>query len=284
MDDCDVDLLEDGDFEPEETGALPSAEASQFLKAICNLCFIIGDWLDTLRPGSRRHKPVPKEEMHKRREAGTRRCFEELTSWREKLPAILQSPRLSGFSLWAGTLHIAYCATRLRFAALLPDGMNIVHVMAGEITKTCEDLHSQGLLLSLWNFGVHELDLAMGQHARQANSSDSVAAALGLQRLRAGLPLIKLLSERSSVADQGAVFYEKLVKRAANRLVVAPQEQGGNPARHQDGDQSASQIMPENSPTQTEDLDWLNQLDLDDIVFSDWIPRTHHPWGWDMAE
>ncbi|KAJ6443234.1 mucoidy inhibitor A [Purpureocillium lavendulum] len=258
------------DFELEETGALPNAEATQFLKSVCNLCFIIGGWLNLLRPGNRRRKRQGKDEIQ---------------TWHQGLPAILQPPlQLTGFSLWSATLHITYCATMLRFAALLHDGIETVHAMAAQITKTCEDLNSQGLLYSLWNFGIHELDLAMGQHARQVNGKNEEAACSAFQKLQTGLPLIRLLSERSSVAAQGAAFYEKLVQQTMSKngtAIDAQHEddaatlQGGQP--HEMGEEKPGDTqLPAHVP------DWLYDLDL--LPFSDWAPRTNHPWGWDIVE
>lgn len=267
MDDCDVDPLEDSDFEPEETGALPNAEASQFLTSICSLCFIIGDWLNVLRPGIRRQTVLTKEDVQREREVATAAYLEQLSTWHENIPAILKPPlQLENFSYWAATLHITYCATTLRFAALLPDKKETVYAMASQITDTCQSLESRGLLYSLWNFGIHELDLAMGQHARQANSTESDVAAVGLQRLQTGLPLIKMLSARSSVAAQGSEFYEKLVEKVTSRLDMSQEE-------------DSSGMMPAESEPEP---DWLYGLDLNDLAFADWVPQINHPWGWDI--
>ncbi|KAK4084886.1 transcriptional regulator family: Fungal Specific TF [Purpureocillium lilacinum] len=285
LDDCDVELLEDSDFDLEDTGALPNSEATQFLRSVCDLCFIIGDWLNLLRPGSPWNKSRARDEAQRERESGTRKFVDRLTTWHQGIPASLQPPpALRNFSLWAATLHIAYCATMLRFAALLSDGMETVHVMASQITETCEDLNSHGLLYSLWNFGIHELDLAMGQHARQVNSKNNDTATLALTKLQRGLPLMNLLSERSSVAAQGSAFYEKLVGRAVGWLLAESDGQrGGDQCPHESSDEPGRE-QPVQSQVTPLVPGWIYDLDLPDFAFSDWVPQTNHPWGWDIVE
>lgn len=287
-----MELLTDSDFEPEQSGAIPNAEASEFLKSMCSLCFIICDWLNMLRPGSRLAQTRSKEEKQRDREIGTQKCLVELESWHRELPSILRAPpNLARFSLWAATLHITYCATMLRFAALLPDGMQTVHLMASEITNTCKGLHESSLLGSLWNFGIHELDLAMGQHARLVNrNSDDAAPAL--KELMAGLPLIQSLSERSSVAAQGAAFYETLIQRSKDRVTAVPntRDSAGPDGVLKTSLQAVSAtgegIAPIDAATGSATFvqDWLYDFDEHDLTFSDWVPQTNHPWGWDIVE
>ena len=212
--DTDVHCLTPEDFQLEEAGSLPSAEHTYFFIQLCELCFIISDWLDVFKPGGPRRRRLPEAEVRKERIDKTKKCISDLLSWLHSLPTTLQAPATyTGFTLWTATLHITYNAALLRFSALLPDGTNAVHETASKVTDICQDLDRQGLLHSLWSFGIHEFDLAMGQHARQVNSKNPTVAACGFQNLYRGLPLIQQLCERSFVASQGAVFYQQLIER-----------------------------------------------------------------------
>lgn len=200
---------------------------------MCDLCLIIADWLDLLKP-SRFGSAVNYQhrQTNSNREAETAAqsqiLVQELYRWHADLRAVLQPPlQGAGFTLWSATLHITYCAALLRFEALVPGHVDTVHQMAGEITKTGCDLMSQGLISSLWTFGIHEIDLAMGQHARQANSQNSDLAAAGLRSLQTGLPLLEHLSDRNSVASQGAEFYRVLIEKVQNGEIPSPSNPSG---------------------------------------------------------
>ncbi|RFU33870.1 hypothetical protein B7463_g2470, partial [Scytalidium lignicola] len=208
--DSDVEELNEIDFQPEDPGSLPSTEHTQFFLELYKLCLIIADWLDLLRPGGpRRHKVSTLD-----RSLRTLELLADLENWHKSVPAILRPPEnLVGFSLWTATLHITYQAVLLRFSTLLSDGADTMSRAAMEISSVCEDLDRQDLLGSLWNFGIHEFDLAMCQHAREANSKDPVVARQGLLRLKRGLPWVRKLGKRSAVAIQAQVFYEELVKK-----------------------------------------------------------------------
>lgn len=127
LEDCDVELLSREDLSEEELGALPRAEESQFFMVICDLCLIIGEWLDLLRPGKVRYAPkhgpgsqVASSPDQDRKVQRTRELVAQMSTWHQQLPAILKSPEdCAGFSLWSATIHIAYCAAMLRFHLLL---------------------------------------------------------------------------------------------------------------------------------------------------------------------
>ncbi|EXA30138.1 hypothetical protein FOVG_18457 [Fusarium oxysporum f. sp. pisi HDV247] len=294
LEDCDVELLSREDLSEEELGALPRAEESQFFMVICDLCLIIGEWLDLLRPGKVRYAPkhgpgsqAASSADQDRKVQRTRELVAQMSTWHQQLPAILKSPEdCAGFSLWSATIHIAYCAAMLRFHLLLADETDIVFSMANRITKVCQDLHHQGLLYSLWTFGIHELDLAMGQHARQANSRNRELAAAGLDNLRLGLPLMEHLSERNSVASQGSAFYKLLIERGESGQLLSPRNTeaniGGGTQRH-DLDHTG---LAEHGYASILDLGAELSYDLDfhGLGFSGLAHFTGQPWDWYLEQ
>ncbi|RKK78558.1 hypothetical protein BFJ71_g16466 [Fusarium oxysporum] len=294
LEDCDVELLSREDLSEEELGALPRAEESQFFMVICDLCLIIGEWLDLLRPGKMRYAPkhgpgsqAASSADQDRKVQRTRELVAQMSTWHQQLPAILKSPEdCAGFSLWSATIHIAYCAAMLRFHLLLADETDIVFSMANRITKVCQDLHHQGLLYSLWTFGIHELDLAMGQHARQANSRNRELAAAGLNNLRLGLPLMEHLSERNSVASQGSAFYKLLIERGESGQLLSPRNTeaniGGGTQRH-DLDHTG---LAEHGYASILDLGAELSYDLDfhGLGFSGLAHFTGQPWDWYLEQ
>jgi len=54
----------------------------------------------------------------------------------------------------------------------------------------------------------------MSQHAKEANGKDPRVSEEGLRVLREGLPIMRKLETRSSVAKQGLMFYEELVSKS----------------------------------------------------------------------
>ncbi|KAM0555903.1 hypothetical protein ACHAPJ_006305 [Fusarium lateritium] len=295
LEDCDVELLNREDLSEEELGALPRAEESQFFMAICDLCLIIGEWLDLLRPGKLRYasrfRPNPEAASSPSQEQKTRETRELITHmsiWYQQLPAILKPPEnCAGFSLWSATIHIAYCAAMLRFHLLLADGVDMVFAMANRITTICQDLHQQGLLYSLWTFGIHELDLAMGQHARQANSRDKDVAAAGLENLRLGLPLMDYLSERNSVAGQGSAFYKVLIERAESGQLPSPPQGTENVAIAGEESQNISQMgATEGNYDSVLDPGGELSFDLDfhGLGFSGLAHFSGQPWDWYLEQ
>lgn len=208
--DSDVEELDDADFQADEPGSLSSWEHTHFFLQLCKLCFIISEWLDLLRPGGPRNK----KKIKTQEDLQATLLFTDLQQWYDSIPLALQAPKdCRGFSLWTATLQITYQAALLRFSARLPGFQIASDIAAAQISLVCEDLDRQGLLGSLWGFGIHEFDLAMAQHARSSNSSDSSIALVGLENLRKGLPWLRRLCKRSSVASQGLVFYEELISK-----------------------------------------------------------------------
>ncbi|KAL3471040.1 fungal-specific transcription factor domain-containing protein [Aspergillus californicus] len=201
--DSDVGPLTAVDFQPEEAGSLPSAEHTEMFLALCNLCHIISGWLDLLRPG------VARQGTPEFRINNIRHQVDLLARWLDSLPPVLAAPT----SLWSATVHIVYHAAVLRFTAILPRQAELVYESANRISNICQDLQRRDLLDSLWQFGIHEFDLAMGQHARRANSRTPAERDTGLDSLRSGLPVLRKLCDRSSVAVQGAEFYEHLIQK-----------------------------------------------------------------------
>ncbi|KAL2817060.1 fungal-specific transcription factor domain-containing protein [Aspergillus cavernicola] len=213
--DSDVEPLSSVDFQPEEAGSLPSTEHTEMFIALCNLCHIISGWLDLLRPG------VARQGTPESRISNIRCQVTLLAQWFESLPPVLAAAT----SLWSATLHIVYHAAMLRFTAMLPRQTELVYDAATQISRISEDLQQRNLLTSLWQFGIHEIDLAMGQQARRANSRSQSEREIGLNSLRSGLPVLRQLCDRSSVAVQGTEFYEHLIQRLERQT---PQDEHGN--------------------------------------------------------
>lgn len=212
--DCDVEDLSDADFQPEYPGSLPSAEHTRFFLELVKLCLIISDWLDLLRPSRIGHGRGSNLDRNSRALI----LLAELQQWHKNVPTNLQPPKNStGFPLWTATLHITYQAAVLRFCTLLPEGADTSYQAATEICNMCEDLDRQDLLGSLWNFGIHEFDLAMVLHARQSNSKDPATSRTGMRNIQRGLPWARKLGRRSAVAQQAQMFYEDLVKKMDKR-------------------------------------------------------------------
>ena len=281
--DTDVQLLSPEDFQSEEGGSLPSAEHTTFFIQLCELCFIISDWLDIFRPGGPKRSRHSESEVRQEKIQKTRECITKALSWLQNLPAILQPPLgYTGFTLWTATLHITYQATMLRFATLLPEGPNAVYLAASKITDICQDLGRQSLLHSLWNFGIHEFDLAMGQHARQLNSRNSDVAACGFQNLRRGLPLIQQLCARSFVASQGAVFYQQLVQQFEKH-----QQQISDEITPSNGERQPTEThLPSGltSPWSFEAMgEWEHEFDFHQNGLGNWtIYQADQSAGWNM--
>lgn len=208
--DTDVPLPSEADFAPDELGGLPCTEHVQFFLCLCRLCFIIVDWLELRRPGhmywGHGSSSPSTDQVNSIREA--------LGSWASDLPAAMQAPRhCRGFSLWTATLHIVYQAVILRVSASSsgPLAAGTAHDAAVSILQIGADLEDSNLLGSLWGFGIHQFDLAMGQHARETKSDEQDASETAFSNLRKGLPLMQQLAQRSSTAAQGLAFYEALL-------------------------------------------------------------------------
>jgi len=265
--DSDVEELTEADFKPEEPGCLPSLEHTQFFLELCNLCFIIVDWLDLLRPGGIRQKRKSKID----RDGKALSLLGELQQWHVNLPPHLQLPRsYTGLSLWTATLHITYQAVLLRFSALLPGSANTVHDAVMQISRLCEELDQQDLLGSLWNFGIHDFDLAMTQHAREANDKDPRVSRTGLTNLRRGLPWLRRLCRRSSVASQGLMFYEELVMKMDDHVV-----DGENDAVSPDADETTN-----HTANVSGQLEWEFHVDYNEMSLQ---PMSSDPgaWAWE---
>jgi hypothetical protein len=221
--DSDVEELTEVDFLPEESGSLPSSEHTQFFIELCKLCIIISEWSDLLRPSGTRRESGRAIDRNTR----ALNLLAELQQWHQSIPTIIRHPKnLTGFSLWMAMLHIAYQAVRLRFCALLPESTIAMVKAAMEITNVCQNLDRQDLLGSLWNYGIHEFDLAIGQHARQANSKDGTIAAMGKRNLETCLPLLGNFPGAVLWLHKGKCFMRRwrrngmLIKRAETRKVV----------------------------------------------------------------
>ncbi|RKK62295.1 hypothetical protein BFJ69_g17036 [Fusarium oxysporum] len=158
--------------------------------------------------------------------------------------------------------------------------------MANRITKVCQDLHHQGLLYSLWTFGIHELDLAMGQHARQANSRNRELAAAGLDNLRLGLPLMEHLSERNSVASQGSAFYKLLIERGESGQLLSPRNTevniGGGTQSHDLDHTGLAEHGYASILDQGPELSY--DLDFHGLGFSGLAHFTGQPWDWYLEQ
>jgi hypothetical protein len=273
-----VEPLHESDFQPEEAGSLPSTEHTQLFLHLNRLCLIIASWLDHLRPGGYGQS---KEALAEQRPIRTRERMKDLSEWYDSLPTNLRPPEDGvGFSLWAGALHITYNAAVLRFAAILPEGGDLVYEAATRMTASCEDLHRQNLLCSLWNFGIHEFDLAMGQYARQAKSREY--SALALNSIRRYLPLMRSLINRSSVAKQSVVFYEQLVDKIERGSDGEPTaESSTTNVRSEQESEEGSEGLASFAADSTGE--WPYGLDFHDMPFPDLGPQqTGHPWGWEM--
>ncbi|KAK8179131.1 fungal-specific transcription factor domain-containing protein [Phyllosticta citribraziliensis] len=219
--DTDVPLPSEADFSPDEPGGLPSTEHIQFFLSLCQLCFLIVEWMELLRPGRMAwgshgggsSSSASSEEPYVDQTASVRL---ELETWLAELPPAMQAPAdgASGFALWPGTLHIAYYAVVLRLYASLTGAAAAekVHTAAERILDIGKDLAAQNLLESLWGFGLHQLDLAVGQHARETKSAEQGVAESALGRLREGVHLLREVCQRSSTAAQGLAFYEALLE------------------------------------------------------------------------
>jgi hypothetical protein len=130
------------------------------LISACNLCHIISCWLDLLRPG------IARQDSPESRITNLRNQL-SLQNWLKNLLQILTNP----ISLWSAILDIVYHAAILRFTAILPihdhnglgqEHSNPLYTSAIQISTIRTAFQSQNLLDSLWPFGIHELDLAMG--------------------------------------------------------------------------------------------------------------------------
>ncbi|KAK8169391.1 fungal-specific transcription factor domain-containing protein [Phyllosticta citrichinensis] len=212
--DTDVPLPSEADFSPDDPGGLPSTEHIQFFLSLCRLCFLIVEWMELLRPGRMAWgHGSSASEPYVDQTASVRL---ELETWLAELPPAMQAPAdgASGFALWPGTLHIAYYAVVLRLYASLTGAAaaDKVHTAAERILDIGKDLAAQNLLESLWGFGLHQLDLAVGQHARETKSAEQGVAESALGRLREGVLLLREVCQRSSTAAQGLAFYEALLE------------------------------------------------------------------------
>ncbi|KAK7546264.1 fungal-specific transcription factor domain-containing protein [Phyllosticta citricarpa] len=219
--DTDVPLLTEADFAPDEPGGLPSTEHIQFFLALCRLCFLIVEWMELLRPGrmawghhgSGSNGAASSRESYVDQTASVRVALE---TWLAELPPAMRAPAdgASGFALWPGTLHIAYNAVVLRLYASLTGAAAAekVHNAAVRIVDICGALAAQNLLESLWGFGIHQLDLAVGQHARETKAAEPSVAEGALGRLGQGVRLLREVCRRSSTAAQGLAFYEALLE------------------------------------------------------------------------
>ncbi|KIW46642.1 hypothetical protein, variant 1 [Exophiala oligosperma] len=206
--DSDVPELQQSDFEPTEPGALACAEHIDFFLAAISLCFIINDWLDCLRPGGR-----AKGSYRLRREQGSQRAQEELQSWLSGLPPTMNPNRPpSQHTLWSGTLHVAYYTAVIRFDSIAGANAQVVHDAATAISKICLSLFEQDLINSIWVFAIHQLYLAMCQHARESRDPDPSISARGLQNLQESLPVLKKLGAKNSVARQAFIFLDEVSK------------------------------------------------------------------------
>ncbi|KAL6246782.1 hypothetical protein RBB50_006089 [Rhinocladiella similis] len=208
--DSDVPALQHCDFEPNEPGALACAEHIDFFLAAISLCFIVNDWLDCLRPGGR-----DENSYLLRREEGSQRAQEELQRWLSHLPLTMNPNRQhSRHTLWSGTLHIAYHAAVIRFDSIAGGNTEVAHDAATAISKICLALFEQDLISSMWVFGIHQLYLAMCQHARESRDPNPSISTGGLQNLQESLPILKKLSAKNSVARQAFIFLDEVAKGA----------------------------------------------------------------------
>ncbi|OAL35122.1 hypothetical protein AYO20_05599 [Fonsecaea nubica] len=326
--DCDVEYLTEADFQPEYPGSLPSAEHTRFFLELVNLCLIISSWLDLLRPCRYRDHQGGGRGNNLDRNSRALALLTELQQWHKGIPTTLQPPRSSaggggggggalgtGFTLWTATLHITYQAALLRFCTLLPEGTDTMFRAAADISHVCEDLDRQDLLGSLWNFGIHEFDLAMVLHARQANSSDPATSRTGVRNLQRGLPWARKLGSRSSVAQQAQMFYEDLVKKMNKRSRTGRRPVSATATttiRHDDGVDGSDHGQRPSIPTPTgratvaaagevgepfEDAT-VQSLAGSNGAHTDWAPEMYFTdplfqaqmmahddnagWGWDM--
>ena len=186
-------------------------------------------------------------------------------------------------------MHITYQAALLRFSSLVPDGTASMYKAATEISIVCEDLDRQGLLGSLWNFGIHEIDLAMVMHARQANSKDPATAKTGMRNLQRGLPRTRELGSRSSFAQQAQIFYEDLVKKMNERANSEDKADRGYgvTTEHGDGVMAAENCV--DAPVQssagstTGNADWIPEMYFTDSLFQvQMMAHDGNAWGCDM--
>ncbi|KAK8258238.1 fungal-specific transcription factor domain-containing protein [Phyllosticta capitalensis] len=264
--DTDVPLLTETDFHPDEPGGLPSTEHIQFFLSLCRLCFLIVEWMELLRPGRMawgRGSSSPYIDQ-------TASVRLSLESWLAELPPTMQAPAdFTGFSLWTATLHVAYYAVVLRLYASLTGAAAAekVHNAAVRILDICKDLAAQNLLESLWGFGIHQLDLAVGQHARETKSSDTAMAESALERLKEGINLMREVCQCSSTAAQGLAFYEALLEdRKAGKGESVGEEK---PAAESEGQLVANWQQPDMRLAGS----WNGRLTGDDLAslgFLDW--------------
>jgi hypothetical protein len=215
--DSDVPEMQVADFDPTEPGALPCSEHVDFFMAALGLCFIVNDWLDCLRPGGgRRTAERSSAAAASCKREGSRRAREELQKWVSDLPPTMTPHRRPGSrcTLWSGTLAIAHHAALIRFLSISEavDASRIMHDCAVSITKVCLDLYSQGLINSVWVFAIHQLYLAMCQHARESRDPDPSVAEEGLKNLQESMPILEKLSVKNSVARQAFVFLDEVAK------------------------------------------------------------------------
>lgn len=169
---------------------------------------------------------------------------------------------------------------------------------ATEISNVVKDLDRQDLLGSLWNFGIHEFDLAMVLHARQANSKDPATSKTGMRNLQSGLPWARKLGSRSSVAQQAQMFCEDLVKKMnqsaqnaaddANRPapVTAEDEQAVNPAETVEAAATVQSLDASNataSASASANGTWVPEMYFTDPLFqAQMMAHDGNDWGWDM--
>lgn len=269
--DSDVEELVEDDFQPDDPGSLRSTEQTLFFIELCKLCFIIVDWLDLLRPGGSRREKANTADRH----AQAVRLLAELQQWHRNLPPTLQVPKdLVGFSLWTATLHITYQAAMFRFCALMPESTPAMAKAAVEITNVCQDLNRQDLLGSLWNFGIRGFDLAMGQHARQANSKDREVASSGLQHLKRGIPWYRELAKRSSAATQGLMFYEELLRKSEAHV---------DPINDNEDVSTEGPIGLSTLESNGSTIEWGADIDFSDPLFQNHvIEQDPNAWTWDI--
>ncbi|KIX01382.1 uncharacterized protein Z518_09107 [Rhinocladiella mackenziei CBS 650.93] len=213
LDDSDVPELVERDLQPVEPGALSCVEHTEFFLQSIDLCFIISTWLDSLRPGGPAKRRASRNGRPNREEQ-TRRCCAELSNWYTNLSPAMRPPhsRRSHYSLWSGMLNMCYHAATLRFYSRDPDAKGKLHDAAVSISQICVDLCEQDLIDSIWVYGIHQLDLAMCQHARESRDDDPDVAEQGLQNLRTSLPILERLSTRSSTAKQGFIFLKEVAE------------------------------------------------------------------------
>jgi hypothetical protein len=283
-----VEYLTEADFQPEYPGSLPSAEHTRFFLELVNLCLIISDWLDLLRPGRDRRGRGSTLDRNSRALA----LLAELQQWHKTIPTTLQTPKsCTGFTLWTATLHVTYQAALLRFCTLLPEGTDTMYRAATEISNVVKDLDRQDLLGSLWNFGIHEFDLAMVLHARQANSKDPATSKTGMRNLQSGLPWARKLGSRSSVAQQAQMFYEDLVKKInqsatptddANRIAPAAEDaQAVDPGEAAEA--ATFHSLDASNASATASASWVPEMCFTDPMFqAQMMAHDGNDWGWDM--